>query len=44
MLDFVRDTIKPDMFVWTGDNSPHTVWKNDNAEVGNSTYNITRAI
>jgi sphingomyelin phosphodiesterase len=44
MLSFVRDTIKPDIFVWTGDNSPHNIWANDNAEVGNATYNITIAI
>lgn len=44
MLSFVRDTIKPDIFVWTGDNSPHNIWANDNEEVGNATYNITIAI
>jgi hypothetical protein len=44
MLDFVRDEIKPDLFFWTGDNSPHNVWANNNSEVGNSTLNITLAI
>jgi hypothetical protein len=44
MLTFVRDEVKPDMFFWTGDNSPHNVWDNDNSEVGNATYNITMAI
>lgn len=44
MLDFVRDEIKPDLFFWTGDNSPHNVWANNNSEVGNSTRNITLAI
>ena len=44
MLEYVRDEIKPDMFFWTGDNSPHNVWRNDNLEVGNATYNITIAI
>lgn len=44
MLNFVRDEIKPDMFFWTGDNSPHNVWANDVEEVGNATYNITLAI
>jgi sphingomyelin phosphodiesterase len=44
MLQFVRDEIVPDMFFWTGDNSPHNVWGNDNQEVGNATYNITVAI
>lgn len=32
------------MFFWTGDNSPHNVWANDNNEVSNATYNITVAI
>lgn len=44
MLTYVRDEIAPDMFFWTGDNSPHNVWGNDNQEVGNATYNITVAI
>jgi hypothetical protein len=44
MLYYVRDTIKPDIFFWTGDNSPHNVWANNNEEVGNATYNITVAI
>lgn len=44
MLQFVRDDVKPDMFFWTGDNSPHNVWSNNNAEVGNATYNITMEI
>lgn len=33
MLNFVKTEIKPDMFIWTGDNSAHTVWKNDLQEV-----------
>ena len=44
MLEYVKENIEPDMFFWTGDNSPHNVWANDNEEVGNSTYNITVAI
>ena len=44
MLNFVKDDIKPDMFFWTGDNSAHIVWANNNEEVGNATLNITKAI
>jgi sphingomyelin phosphodiesterase len=44
MLTFVRDEVKPDLFFWTGDNSPHNVWANSIPEVGNATLNITIAI
>ena len=44
LLTYVRDEVKPDMFFWTGDNSPHNVWANNNLEVGNATLNITLAI
>jgi len=27
-LNHVRDEVKPDFVVWTGDNSPHDTWKN----------------
>lgn len=44
MLNFVKNEIKPDMFIWTGDNSAHTVWKNTNEEVIEYTVNITETI
>jgi len=44
MLEFVKSDIKPDMLFWTGDNSPHNVWSNDNPEVTEATANITRII
>lgn len=44
MLEFVKTEVKPDLFFWTGDNSPHNVWENNNVESGNATYNITIAI
>jgi hypothetical protein len=44
MLNFVKDEVKPDLFFWTGDNSPHNVWANSIPEVGNATLNITIAI
>ena len=44
MLEFVRDEIKPDMFVWTGDNSAHNVWDNTESEIIQYTLNITMTI
>lgn len=44
MLEYVRDDVKPDMFIWTGDNSAHTVWKNTLEEVIDYTLNITDTI
>lgn len=44
MLEYVRDVVQPDIFIWTGDNSPHNVWANNVLEVGNATLNITLAI
>ena len=44
MLAFIKDEIKPDIFFWTGDNSPHDIWQNDNKEVIDSTVNITLMI
>jgi len=44
MLEYVRDVVQPDIFFWTGDNSPHNVWANNVLEVGNATLNITLAI
>lgn len=44
MLDFVRDEVKPDLFVWTGDNSAHNVWSNSNEEVTAYVVNITESI
>jgi len=40
-MQYVRDEIKPDMFIWTGDNSAHDVWKNSNPEVIEYVKNIT---
>lgn len=44
MLQFVKNEIKPDMLLWTGDNSPHDVWENGNDDVLQSTLNITYMI
>lgn len=44
MLEFVRDDIKPDMFIWNGDNSAHNVWDNTEQEVIDYTVNVTNLI
>jgi sphingomyelin phosphodiesterase len=44
MLDYVRTEIKPDMFIWTGDNSAHNVWDNTQEEVTAYTVAITEEI
>lgn len=44
MLDYVKTEIKPDMFIWTGDNSAHNVWSNTNEEVTAYTVAITNEI
>lgn len=41
MFLYIRDVIKPDVLFWTGDNSPHTIWKNDEEEVIAASYNIS---
>lgn len=41
MLQFIKDDIKPDMFVWTGDNSVHDVWKNTSKQVKTYTEWLT---
>jgi sphingomyelin phosphodiesterase len=41
MFEYIKDTIKPDALLWTGDNSPHSIWDNTPEEVIDSTGNIT---
>lgn len=41
MFVYIRDVVRPDVLFWTGDNSPHTIWKNDEAEVIAASYNIS---
>jgi sphingomyelin phosphodiesterase len=42
MFEYVRDSVKPDIIVWTGDNSAHVIWSNTPEEVLDSTHNITK--
>jgi len=44
MLIYIRDVINPDIIFWTGDNSPHTIWNNNEEEVVAATYNISLMI
>ena len=44
MLDFIKSEVKPDLIFWTGDNSAHNVWNNNNDEVTTATVNLTRMI
>lgn len=41
MFSYVKDNIKPDMFVWTGDNSAHRVWENTQDEIEHYVVKIT---
>jgi hypothetical protein len=41
LLTYVRDSIKPDFFVWTGDNSKSDTWANTEDEVIDYVVNIT---
>lgn len=42
MFEYIRDVVKPDVVVWTGDNSAHKIWDNTPDEVIDSTHNITK--
>lgn len=44
MLNFVKTEVKPDILFWTGDNSPHDVWENNNIDSTIATENITMMI
>ena len=41
MFEYIRDTVKPDILVWTGDNTNHAIWDSNVEEVLMSTTNIT---
>lgn len=44
MLEYIRDEIKPDLLVWTGDNSAHNVWDNTQEEIISYVQNITETV
>jgi sphingomyelin phosphodiesterase len=43
-VDFVLTDIKPDMVIWTGDNSPHYVWADTEEDVIASTVGLTQIL
>jgi sphingomyelin phosphodiesterase len=44
MFQYIAEVVKPDVLIWTGDNSPHVIWENDFKEVVSATTNITNMI
>lgn len=44
MMDFIKDEVQPDVFFWTGDNSPHNPWEDDDAYVAFANINTTKLI
>lgn len=40
----MKTELKPDIVFWTGDNSPHDVWENNNIDSTIATKNITNMI
>jgi hypothetical protein len=44
MLDYIKNTIKPDMIVWTGDNSPHDDAYTSLNETLESTKQLAKAL
>ena len=44
MFKYIRDTIQPDVMIWTGDNSNHAIWNISDTDVFMSTVNITNVI
>jgi len=44
MLNHIKDVEKPDLLVWTGDNSPHDVWATTTESINNSTKVCTDEI
>ena len=44
MFKYIAEEVKPDVLIWTGDNSPHVIWENDHEEVVSATRNITEMI
>jgi 3',5'-cyclic AMP phosphodiesterase CpdA len=44
LLTYIKDIAKPDILVWTGDNSKSDTWANTIEEVVDYTKNITETI
>ena len=44
MLDHIKEVEKPDLFIWTGDNSPHSDWTTTTDSIKGYTQTITDMI
>ena len=44
LLDYITNTVKPDLIVWTGDNTAHNVWTNTADETTIYTITVTNMI
>jgi sphingomyelin phosphodiesterase len=44
MFEYIANEVQPDLVIWTGDNSPHVIWENDQREVIEATKNVTEMI
>jgi len=44
LFQHIKDVEKPDLFVWTGDNSPHSDWATTTESIATSTRVITDEI
>jgi len=44
LLDYVTETIKPDLMFWTGDNTAHNVWDNTADETTIYTITVTNMV
>ena len=44
MLDYIVNTVKPDLIFWTGDNSAHDLWRNTAEEAAGYTSTTTRML
>ena len=41
VLEYIRDTIQPDLVIWTGDNSAHSIWDISQHNVIQSTIDVS---
>jgi sphingomyelin phosphodiesterase len=43
-MEYIRDMLKPDMIIWTGDNVPHEIWDQSFENNLNATKTVTELI
>lgn len=44
MLTYIREEVKPDIAVWTGDSLTHHIWNNSNEEVINKVKRVSQLV